>query len=49
LHCERQATLALVIHAIEVTEHAERVITLADGKIVGNERKGKQGRWSTVN
>jgi len=41
LHCERQTTLVLVTHAPEVAEHAERVVTLADGKIVKDERKGK--------
>ncbi len=39
LHRERHTTLVLVTHAPEVAEHAGRVITLADGKIVGDERR----------
>jgi putative ABC transport system ATP-binding protein len=39
LHRERRTTLVLVTHAPEVAEHAGRVITLADGKVVGDERR----------
>ena len=38
LHRERRTTLVLVTHAPEVAEHAGRVITLADGKVVSDER-----------
>ena len=49
LHRERQTTLVLVTHAPEVAEHAGRVITLADGKVVGDEWKEKNGQRSTAN
>ena len=39
LHRERQATLVLVTHAPDVAELAGRIITLADGKVVADERK----------
>ncbi|HRW47331.1 MAG: ABC transporter ATP-binding protein [Caldilinea sp.] len=51
LHRERQTTLVLVTHAPEVAEHAGRVITLADGKVVGDEyrEENANGQRSTVN
>ena len=51
LHRERQTTLVLVTHAPDVAEHAGRIITLADGKIMTDERKeeGPNSQWSTVN
>ena len=51
LHRERQTTLVLVTHAPEVAEHAGRVITLADGKVVGDEYRTENanGQRSTVN
>ena len=51
LHRERHTTLVLVTHAPEVAEHAGRVITLADGKVVGDERREENanGQWATVN
>jgi putative ABC transport system ATP-binding protein len=36
LHREEQTTLMLVTHAPEMAEHAGRVITLADGKVVSD-------------
>ncbi len=39
LHRERQTTLVLVTHAPDVAEHAERIITLADGRVVADEWK----------
>ncbi len=49
LHRERQTTLVLVTHAPELAELAGRVITLADGKVVGDESKEQNGQRSTVN
>lgn len=42
LHRERQTTLVLVTHAQEVAEHAGRVITLMDGRIVSDERNASR-------
>ncbi|MBP6440719.1 MAG: ABC transporter ATP-binding protein [Caldilineaceae bacterium] len=39
LHREEQTTLMLVTHAPEMAEHAGRVITLADGKVVSDETR----------
>jgi putative ABC transport system ATP-binding protein len=36
LHQERRTTLVLVTHSPEVAERAGRVITLADGKVIGD-------------
>jgi putative ABC transport system ATP-binding protein len=37
LHREARTTLVLVTHAQDVAAHAGRIITLADGKVVGDE------------
>jgi putative ABC transport system ATP-binding protein len=39
LHREAQTTLVLVTHALEVADHAGRIITLADGKVVSDQRR----------
>ena len=39
LHREARTTLVLVTHAQEVAEHAGRVITLADGKVVSDQMR----------
>jgi len=37
LHAEHQTTLVLVTHSPEVAARAERVITLHDGRLVGDQ------------
>lgn len=39
LHGEQRTTLVLVTHSAEVAERAGRVITLADGRIVSDDRR----------
>jgi putative ABC transport system ATP-binding protein len=44
LNRQEGATLLLVTHDPELTSHAERIITLRDGLIVSDERRGGDGR-----
>lgn len=43
LHTERNTTLILVTHSPEIAARAGRVITLADGRIVGDKVTGEKG------